>query len=537
MSYQVLARKWRPKHFEEVIGQEHVTRSLQNALRANKLAHAYLFTGTRGVGKTSIARLFAKAVRCENRGPDMNPCGECQSCKEIEQSNSLDYQEIDGASHNGVDNVRDLIENVRYLPSRGAYKLYVIDEVHMLSTPAFNALLKTLEEPPAHVIFVFATTDPHKLLGTVLSRCQRFDFKNVLDDVLEAHIIKVAKAEGIQFNDPKLIRRLAEFGKGSVRDTLSLFDQVLSLSGHKEINEKSFYQALGLARSGAVSELISYILKENPTSASEIFKSILNENVDLKKLIDQVMDTFYQIIQKIDSPEHCYSEGLLKDQALKGITYAELFWIYETFSKDSIWALQTAQSEKVIDIIIQKLARRRQILKPDQAQITHGQSTLKSAPTARPVAEAKKELRKIISNKLEDFTNSLVNAPTIRANLELGDYTKSPQFVDDKLVIEIGYVEDEMMPADYLRDAEVMAKLKLLMANFYEVSVDQLQVKFNTISQDEAKKMGFVSISDCHDKKSQDEVEMRRNQILNDPYVKEAEKLFNAKVDKIILKE
>jgi DNA polymerase-3 subunit gamma/tau len=533
MSYQVLARKWRPKHFEEVIGQEHVTRSLQNALRSKKLAHAYLFTGTRGVGKTSIARLFAKSVRCENRGPDMNPCGECQSCKDIEQSNSLDYQEIDGASHNGVDNVRELIENVRYLPSRGEYKLYVIDEVHMLSTPAFNALLKTLEEPPAHVIFVFATTDPHKLLGTVLSRCQRFDFKNVLENVLEAHIVKVTKAEGIKFNDPKLIGKLAEYGKGSVRDTLSLLDQVLSLSGHQEINERSFYQALGLARSGAVSELISFILKENPTAASEIFKSILNENIDLKKLIDQVMDNFYQVIQKIDSPEHCYTEGLLKDQALKGITYAELFWIYETFSKDAVWALQTAQSEKVIDVVIQKLARRRQILKPDHAQIKHGHKTTQAAPSVEP----KKELRKIISNKLEDFTNSLLNAPTIRANLELGDYVRAPQFVDDKLVIEVGYVEDEMMPADYLKDPEVMAKLKLLLANFYEVSIEQIQVRFSTLTQDEAKKTGFISISDRHEKKSKDEVEQRRNLILNDPYVKEAEKLFNAKVDKVILKE
>ena len=251
------------------------------------------------------------------------------------------------------------------------------------------------------------------------------------------------------------------------------------------------------------------------------------------------MDNFYQIIQKIDSPETCYSEGLLNDQALQGITYAELFWVYETFSKDSIWALQTAQSEKVIDVIIQKLARRRQILKPDQAQIKHGQVQPKPQTQSKiqASAEPKKELRKIISNKLEDFTNSLVNAPTIRANLELGDYPRAPHFVDDKLVVEVAYVEDEMMPADYLRDSEVMAKLKLLMANFYEVSVDQLQIKFTTITVEEAKKANFQSISDRFEKKSKDEVEQRRNSILNDPYVKEAEKLFNAKVDKVILKE
>jgi DNA polymerase-3 subunit gamma/tau len=175
--YQVLARKWRPKKFNDVIGQEHITKTLVNSIEKNKVAHAYLFTGTRGVGKTTIARIFAKSLRCENRLEDFNPCGECNSCKSIDSSNSLDYVEIDGASNNSVDNIRELIENVNYLPSSGKYKVYVIDEVHMLSNSAFNALLKTLEEPPAHVVFIFATTDPHKLLGTVLSRCQRFDFK------------------------------------------------------------------------------------------------------------------------------------------------------------------------------------------------------------------------------------------------------------------------------------------------------------------------------------------------------------------------
>lgn len=163
MGYQVLARKWRPKTFNEVIGQDHIARTLQNSILKEKIAHAYLFTGTRGVGKTTIARIFAKAIRCENLDDKGNPCLECSSCKSIDQSNALDYVEIDGASNNSVDNIRELIENAQYLPSSGKYKVYVVDEVHMLSTSAFNALLKTLEEPPAHVIFIFATTDPHQL--------------------------------------------------------------------------------------------------------------------------------------------------------------------------------------------------------------------------------------------------------------------------------------------------------------------------------------------------------------------------------------
>ena len=237
MAYQVLARKWRPKQFEEVVGQAHVTRTLQNAIKQEKLAHAYLFTGTRGVGKTSIARLFAKAIRCENRKADFNPCLVCASCRDIDASNSMDYIEIDGASNNSVDDVRALIENVNYLPTRGKYKVYVIDEVHMLSISAFNALLKTLEEPPAHVLFILATTDPHKLLGTVISRCQRYDFKNVPIEILKEHVLKIANAEGIKFSTPKIAEKLAELGKGSVRDTLSIFDQVLGLSATQNINE------------------------------------------------------------------------------------------------------------------------------------------------------------------------------------------------------------------------------------------------------------------------------------------------------------
>ena len=248
MSYQVLARKWRPKRFEEVVGQEHVTRSLQNSLKSAKLAHAYLFTGTRGVGKTTIARLFGKAIRCENRGPDMNPCLQCNPCKDIESAYSLDYQEIDGASNNSVDNVRELIENVRYLPAIGSHKIYVIDEVHMLSTAAFNALLKTLEEPPEHVIFIFATTEAQKLLGTILSRCQRFDLRNVPVDVLTAHLKVIIQKESIKFSDERFIERLAVYGKGSVRDALSLLDQVLSLAGEGPITDAVFFPSLGLAR-------------------------------------------------------------------------------------------------------------------------------------------------------------------------------------------------------------------------------------------------------------------------------------------------
>ncbi len=531
MSYQVLARKWRPKRFEEVVGQDHVTRSLQNALRTGKLAHAYLFTGTRGVGKTSIARLFAKAIRCENRGTDMNPCGVCVSCKDIDHGHSLDYLEIDGASNNSVDNIRELIENVRYLPARGTHKLYVIDEVHMLSNAAFNALLKTLEEPPAHALFIFATTDAHKLLGTVISRCQRFDFKNVTNEVLAQHAQYVASKEGITFSDPQLIKKLAEYGRGSVRDMLSLFDQVLSLAGGQTIDEATFFQSLGLARTGALSELIGNVLSEKPLEASKTYQNLLHENIDLKRLIDQLLDSFYVIVQNIDFPKEIYAQGLLPSNALEGVTYGELFWIYETFTKDCQWALQSPSPEKVVDLVIQKLARRRQILRPDASVIRHDQTKPTLAVT-KPLVE-----KKTLNDKVSDLIASLENAPTIRANLELSDFLEKPKFVEDVLHLTFGFHADEGMPIDYLQDPEVSPKFRSLVAKFYGIEETKLKVNLHSVSSEEAKLQGFTTYNDREVSRQVQEVESRRDKILNDPFVKEAERLFNAKVDKVILKD
>ena len=229
MSYLVLARKWRPKRFAELVGQEHVVRALTNALETGRVHHAFLFTGTRGVGKTTIARIFAKSLNCE-RGTGADPCGECETCLAIDAGRYIDLLEIDAASNTGVDNVRELIENAQYMPSRGKYKVYLIDEVHMLSKPAFNALLKTLEEPPEHVKFLFATTDPEKLLVTVLSRCLQFNLKRLDEAQIRGQISKILGAEGIEADDDA-IRQLAAAADGSLRDGLSLLDQAIAYAG------------------------------------------------------------------------------------------------------------------------------------------------------------------------------------------------------------------------------------------------------------------------------------------------------------------
>jgi DNA polymerase-3 subunit gamma/tau len=256
MSYQVLARKWRPRKFSELVGQEHVVRALSNALDSQRMHHAFLFTGTRGIGKTTIARIFAKSLNCE-RGQSSNPCGECAACRDIDAGRFMDMIEIDAASNTGVDNVRDLIENAQYSPSRGRFKVYLIDEVHMLSKSAFNALLKTLEEPPPHVKFLLATTDPDKLPVTVLSRCLKFNLKRLLPEQIVGQMRHILEAEQIAF-DAEALDELARGADGSLRDGLSLLDQAIAYGAGK-VNAAEVRQMLGSIERGQVFALIESV--------------------------------------------------------------------------------------------------------------------------------------------------------------------------------------------------------------------------------------------------------------------------------------
>lgn len=534
MAYQVLARKWRPKQFEEVVGQTHVTRTLQNAIKQEKLAHAYLFTGTRGVGKTSIARLFAKAIRCENRKPDFNPCLVCASCRDIDAGNSMDYIEIDGASNNSVDDVRALIENVNYLPTRGKYKIYVVDEVHMLSVSAFNALLKTLEEPPAHAIFILATTDPQKLLGTVISRTQRYDFKNVPVDILKDHVLKIAEAEGIKFSTPKIAQKLAELGKGSVRDTLSIFDQVLGLSGSNNITEDSLTSALGLAGTSAMKELLSSILTSQPKISFKIFTQLIEENIDLKKLCDQILDGFYKIINSIDDQKSLYAQEIVAEKALDGISIAELFWIYETLVKDFQWALTSMNPEKVVLIQIQKVALRRTILKGDDVKIEEIPQSGKSEAGAPAEVEAPKKLAKT----WDEFLGYLRSvSPATAANLEHGNLIEEININSVPLTIRVGFPQDAGVFKDYLDEKDIYARLKNHLADFFEIDIEKIQFKAQLLTDEEKKDKNFRTKVEIEEEARLNKLEERRQKILNDPYVKEAEKLFNSKIDKIILND
>ncbi|MBO5022242.1 MAG: DNA polymerase III subunit gamma/tau [Clostridia bacterium] len=260
MEHLALYRKYRPTNFDEVVGQEHITRALKNQIISGNVGHAYLFTGSRGVGKTSIARIFARAVNCQ-QGENGSPCGKCPTCIGLEKQNSLNIIEIDAASNNRVDDVRELREKVKFLPVDAKYKVYIIDEVHMLTDSAFNALLKTLEEPPAHVIFILATTEAHKLPATILSRCIRFDFRLVGLEALTKHLSNVLSAEGIEADDDAL-RLIAMAGEGSVRDTLSIADCIVAYSTGK-ITKESVQNVLGTTDEGLLLEYFDLLKDKN----------------------------------------------------------------------------------------------------------------------------------------------------------------------------------------------------------------------------------------------------------------------------------
>ncbi|MFC1499091.1 DNA polymerase III subunit gamma/tau [Verrucomicrobiota bacterium] len=293
MSYEVLARKWRPQQFDDVVGQGHVTQTLKNAIRTDRIAHAYLFVGPRGIGKTSIARIFSKALNCE-KGPTEKPCGKCDSCNEIAAGNNLDVLEIDGASNNGVEQVRDLRETVKYAPTRGQFKIYIIDEVHMLSTAAFNALLKTLEEPPPHVKFMFATTEPEKILTTILSRCQRFDLRRISMPDIVNRLEIIAKAEKITVDDDALLA-IARGAEGGLRDAESALDQLISFKGTK-IKEEDVLSVFGLVSHGILEKLAECILKGEIKQVIEIIAELDEAGKDLQRLVLELMEYFRNLL-------------------------------------------------------------------------------------------------------------------------------------------------------------------------------------------------------------------------------------------------
>ena len=320
MSYEVFARKYRPQTFDDLVGQTHVSRTLKNAVAQNRLAHAYLFVGPRGVGKTSTARILAKSLNCI-KGPTVTPCGVCDNCREIAGGNSLDVIEIDGASNNSVEDVRQLRENVRYAPAKGRYKIYLIDEVHMLSSAAFNALLKTLEEPPEHVKFIFATTEPQKVLATILSRCQRFDLHRIPANLIAQHLQFIAKKEKITLQ-PAAAHAIARGAEGGLRDAESMLDQLVAFCGEK-ITESDVLNVFGFTSEQTVSDLTGRMLRAETPEAIDLLHEQCEAGKDMMRLMADLIAYLRDLLVFKAKPD-ALSEDVDPDVQKSLATQAEL---------------------------------------------------------------------------------------------------------------------------------------------------------------------------------------------------------------------
>ena len=369
MSYKVLALRYRPQKFEDVVGQDPIAQALQNAIDTQRVAHAYLFAGPRGVGKTSVARILAKALNCQ-AGPTPQPCGECPTCEEIRDGNAVDVLEIDGASNRGINEIRELRENVKYLPAKCKYKVYIIDEVHMLTTEAFNALLKTLEEPPKHVIFVFATTEPYKIPLTILSRCQRYNFKRIPQARILEHLKTISSKEKVEISENSL-RLIAREAEGSMRDAQSLLDQVLSFSGEK-VPDEEVIEALGIIDRKTLHEVIQALAEGDRPQLLQLIERVHRFGYDIKEFCGELAKLTRDLMVLKAFPEERAGDSELVDLPEEEIQ--ELSRRVEKFSLEEIQSLfrslldahdeaaRSAFPRLVLEMTLIRAARRRPIL-------------------------------------------------------------------------------------------------------------------------------------------------------------------------------
>lgn len=463
MSYTALYRKFRPATFADVKGQDHIVTTLRNQLKAGRIGHAYLFTGTRGTGKTTIAKIFARTVNCENPTED-GPCGECRICKAIAAGASMNVIEIDAASNNGVDNIREIVDEVSYSPAEGKYKVYIIDEVHMLSIGAFNALLKTLEEPPSYVIFILATTEVHKLPITILSRCQRYDFKRISIDTITERLKELTAAEAVQVED-RALRYIAKMADGSMRDALSLLDQCIAFHLGDELTYDMVLDVLGAVDTEVFSRLLRHVLDRDVNGCVQLLEEIVMQGRELTQFVTDF--TWYlrnlMLVQTSDNLEDVIdmsSENLarLKEEAslLDVNRVVRYIRIFSDLSGQIKYAAQKRilveialiklckpQTEKNTDSILDRI---RQI----EEDLKNGSFTPIAAASSAPQTVPAKEIRVLpeaVSEDIKKITGSWQGV-VARADNPLKTYLNNVLAVNDtddgklRIVLEDGLESD-----------------------------------------------------------------------------------------------
>ncbi|MFZ1947754.1 MAG: DNA polymerase III subunit gamma/tau [bacterium] len=382
--YVVIARKWRPATFDQVVGQEHVTRTLKNALSSGRVAHAYLFTGPRGVGKTTVARVLAKSLNCAE-APTVNPCGKCSSCIEIAQGSSMDVVEIDGASNRGIDEIRNLRESVRYAPVGGKKKVYIIDEVHMLTTEAFNALLKTLEEPPPHVVFVFATTQPLKVLGTITSRCQRFDFRRISAAEIAARLAEICKGDG-HTCEPGALALISQQADGSMRDAQSMLEQVLAFSGGTA-TEADIRPIMGLRGSEMLSRIGGAIVGGDQRQVMEILGEAFDAGVDPLDLVASLTEWTRNLLVTSIDPDSRELQALSPEarreltEAAAALSSEHLLCVLSMLAEAEDSLKRATHQRYLLESVILRITRIKSVARvSDLIKVLDGMGGAKAAP-------------------------------------------------------------------------------------------------------------------------------------------------------------